>query len=896
MHEGSGPVACLPPSARMPYFSANPKSLFAVPAVAVACALAALFLPAAAAVADDAPAGGPSPAEALEFFEKHVRPLLVENCLACHGDKREGGLRLDSPGEMAKGGDSGAAIVAGDPAASLLVKAVHYDDEPKMPPKGKLPGEAIASLETWIKLGAPWPEGPAARLTTPTAAETRKNHWAFQPIRDPVPPPVADRAWPRSTVDPFVLAKLEAAGMTPSAPADRRTLIRRASFDVVGLPPTAEEVEAFERDPAPDAFAHLVERLLASPHYGERWGRHWLDVARYADTKGYVFTADRSYPNAWRYRDWVVDALNRDLPYDEFLVQQIAADRLPAGQGSLAAMGFLTVGRRFLNNPHDIIDDRLDVLARGTMALTLTCARCHDHKYDPIPTADYYSLYGVLANSIEPDQPADLMTLADRPEQVEPHIFIRGNSGNPGDTVPRRFLAVLAGDERKPFGPGSGRLELARAIASSDNPLTARAIVNRVWLYYFGAGLVRTPSDFGLRSDPPTHPELLDHLAARLIADDWSLKEIHRLILNSATYQQASLERPECRQVDAENRLLWRMNRKRLDFEALRDALVAAAGARRDAGRPGRRADQGAVESAPRDLRPHRSPEPAQPVSHLRFRQPRRPQPAALRHHRAAASAVFDEQPLRARPDAQAGRPRGVVRRRRSSRANRSPLPRRPGPQADAARNRAGPGVPGRRRGAGRRRGRRGSASGQTRGCLAAAIALGALRASCPAIQRVRLCRLIARNTQTSRSRAASCSPAAAWALAPWRWRNFWAPNALEATARAGEPLNPFAPKAPHFAPRAKRVIHLFMNGGPSHVDTFDPKPELTKYHGQELPVNLPTERKTGAALASPFKFRQYGQSGIEVSELFAHVGESIDEICRDPLDARRRRPTTSRR
>ncbi len=384
-----------------------------------------------------------------------MRPLLVENCLACHGEKREGGLRLDSPGDMAKGGDSGAAVVAGDPAASLLVKAVHYDDEPKMPPKGKLAPEAIAALETWVKLGAPWPAGPSARLTTPSAAETRKTHWAFRPIRDPAPPATTDRAWPRSTVDPFVLARLEAAGLTPSAPADRRTLIRRASFDVVGLPPTAEEVEAFENDPAPDAFSRVVERLLASPHYGERWGRHWLDVARYADTKGYVVAKDRGYPNAYRYRDWVVAAFNDDLPYDDFLIQQIAADRLPDGEGSPAAMGFLTVGRRFLNNPHDIIDDRLDVLARGTMALTLTCARCHDHKYDPIPTADYYSLYGVLANSIEPDQPSDLMTLADRPQSVEAHVFVRGNPGNQGQTVPRQFLAVLAGQGASRSAPAA---------------------------------------------------------------------------------------------------------------------------------------------------------------------------------------------------------------------------------------------------------------------------------------------------------------------------------------------------------------------------------------------------------------------------------------------------------
>ena len=303
-------VPTRPVHLKMPYCQPALKRHTVAAWAVMAMSFGAACLPTSRAMSGEPPAAGRARAEALEFFEKRVRPLLVENCLACHGEKREGGLRLDTPDEMAKGGDSGAAIVAGDPAGSLLVKAVHYDDEPKMPPKGKLADESIAALETWIKLGAPWPAGAAARLTTPTVEETRKSHWAFQPIRDPEPPPVTDVCWLRSSVDPFVLAKLEAAKLTPSAPADRRTLIRRASFDVLGLPPTAAEVDAFVNDPAPDAFAHVIERLLASPHYGERWGRHWLDVARYADTKGYVFTQDRKYPNAYRYRDWVVEALN----------------------------------------------------------------------------------------------------------------------------------------------------------------------------------------------------------------------------------------------------------------------------------------------------------------------------------------------------------------------------------------------------------------------------------------------------------------------------------------------------------------------------------------------------------------------------------------------------------
>ena len=523
-------------------------------------------------------AATPPTPEAVEFFEREVRPVLVRNCLECHGEKQKGGLRLDSPGAMKKGGDSGAVISPGNPDDSLLIQAVRYTNEIKMPPEARLAPEAVEALTHWVKQGASWPAG--ADISPATQLDRWKSHWSFQPIKKPQLPEVARGHWVQTAVDRFVAARLEEHGLAPSPPADRATLIRRASFDVTGLPPTADEVEAFVHDPDPNAFERVVERLLASPSYGERWARHWLDVARYADTKGYLFTQDRSYPNAYRYRDWVVRALNDDLPYDEFLTLQIAADRVQptVDKSTLAAMGFLTVGRRFLGNPHDIIDDRLDVLMRGTMALTVTCARCHDHKYDPIPTKDYYSLYGVLASSVEPSEPADLMTLADAPKPVEPHVFVRGNAGNPGEPVARQFLSALAGENRQPFGAGSGRLELARAITSADNPLTARVIVNRVWQRYFDKGLVRTASDFGLRSEPPSHAELLDHLASSLVEHGWSLKNLHRQILNSATYQQASGERPEGRQADSENQWLWRMNRKRLDFEGMRDSLLIVSG------------------------------------------------------------------------------------------------------------------------------------------------------------------------------------------------------------------------------------------------------------------------------------------------------------------------------
>ena len=332
------------------------------------------------------------------------------------------------------------------------------------------------------------------------------------------------------------------------------------------------------------------------------------------------------------------------MPYDEFLIEQIAADRLPAdgnAQGRLAAMGFLTVGRRFLGNPHDIIDDRLDVLCAArwrSPSRVLAATIINTIRFQ---LAIITALYGVLASSTEPSEPADLMTLADNPRPVVPHVFVRGNPGNVGVPVPRQFLSALTGDDRQPFGAGSGRLDLARAIASPDNPLTARVIVNRVWLYLFDEGLVTTPSDFGLRSQPPSHPELLDYLAASLVEHNWSLKDLIRLIMRSATYQQATVDRPDCRQADPENRLLWRMNRKRLDFEALARRTVGGLGPIGPVDRwPSRRVDRHVAVDAAHDLRPDRSPESAQPVSHVRFRQPRHAQPATLHDHRAATSAA----------------------------------------------------------------------------------------------------------------------------------------------------------------------------------------------------------------------------------------------------------------
>jgi len=634
----------------------------------------------------------PSDPAAIQFFEEKVRPVLATSCYSCHGaDAQMGGLRVDSRTALLKGGKAGPALTAGDPARSLLIAAVQQAGALKMPLGGRLKASEIAALSAWVKGGAPWPDAVPAIGTDPTTSYTlspaQKHFWSFQPVTRPTPPAVKNAAWVRTPIDRFVLARLESHGLTPAPPADKRTLIRRATFDLTGLPPTPADVDSFLRDPSPGAFARVVDRLLASPRYGECWARHWLDVARYADTKGYVFNEDRTYPDAYTYRDWVIRAFNSDLPYDQFVQDQIAADRLPRpgdDPRSLAALGFLTVGRRFLNQEPDIINDRIDVTMRGLQGLTVACARCHDHKFDPIPTKDYYSLYGVFASSREtspviappavaapyeaytgqvkdldqkeralvlaqiealrarqqnhaaalppatlqalqetrlgdrpspenlariepaflpdavaalkslreeaaalrqkaPPKPETAMALEDLPAPVHQHVFKRGNPDNPGDEAPARFLQILSPPRRAVWTGGSGRRELAQAIASKTNPLTARVFVNRVWLYHFGAGLVRTPSDFGKQGERPTHPELLDYLASTFMAGGWSLKKLHRQIMLSATYQQ-SCDPPSQKSsdkalaADPENRLLWHMNRRRLELEAMRDTLLCVAG------------------------------------------------------------------------------------------------------------------------------------------------------------------------------------------------------------------------------------------------------------------------------------------------------------------------------
>ncbi len=758
-------------------------------------------------------ADGELTATQRDLFESKVRPLLVQNCLKCHGEhKQQGGLRLDSRAGWQKGGDSGPPIVPGKPEESLLIEAVRYESL-EMPPTGKLSDGDIAILEAWVRLGAPDPrDGTAAEKPKWDSLDEARRHWAFQPIANPEPPAVQNPEWPREDLDRFVLRKLEAEQMKPNSAADRRTLIRRAYFDLIGLLPSFEDVERFVHDPRADVFSHVVDELLARHEYGQRWGRHWLDVARYAD-KDEVSAAGVEYPFAYTYRDYVIEAFNADKPYDQFIVEQLAADKLQlASRRDLAALGFLTVGPRFDNVDNLIMDDRIDAVTRGFLALTVACARCHDHKFDAVPTADYYSLYGVFASTVEPmdlpeigcfgdaeaieshlaerakllgdyvahvdqvqkdfddhmrmmpveylqyvvqtlpnhrtiegDVPMDTprgllrregparwlalidetagsfdpffapwhalaafkrddfapraaafvgrldeletqpghgllhpwiksalhermpqtmlevaevygqvilravesqeseaativgqvygtkspvpatraeieedlhrfevhrrlikkqeskdaaglrgklmeleqkspvrraMVVRDSPQPFEPQVFVRGNPDAPSTEVPRQFLTVLGHAVKDHAGPyvDGGRLELAQAIASRGNPLAARVIVNRVWQQHFGQGLVETADDFGVRADPPSHPELLDHLATWFMDHGWSLKALHRYVLQSATWQQASDDQPACRQRDPGNRWLWKMNRRRLEFEPLRDSLLAVAG------------------------------------------------------------------------------------------------------------------------------------------------------------------------------------------------------------------------------------------------------------------------------------------------------------------------------
>jgi mono/diheme cytochrome c family protein len=752
-------------------------------------------LAAAALVPGAEPASKAVTAARQEFFETKVRPLLSKHCLGCHKDAGMGGLQMDTQENMMKGGEDGPVVVPGKPDQSLLVKAISYTDSRiKMPPTGKLPDDEIAIVETWVRDGAIWGATSNSHANVPAReyviTPEQRAFWSFQPVRKPTVPPVKEGSKVKSPIDAFVLAKLEAKGLRPAPPADKRTLIRRATMDLIGLPSSPSEVQAFVADKSADAFEKVVDRLLASPHYGERWGRYWLDVARYSD---YQLTAegDGPLPNAFQYRDWVVQSFNEDMPYDQFVRAQIAGDQAPESERKKLVGG---LGFYALSPKPEFREERVDATTRGFLGLTAACAECHDHKYDPIPTRDYYSLLGVF-DSTEPDKfalkpvgvvaqyetqkkaldeqkkvldkflenqrtqlseifaekTADYMAASwrvigpekERAEDVargssrlerdvldrwvqfldperkreykfldswqalvkkgapEPelrksaegfqalivaalkeqsdldaenakikarakegespktlplernkfyllkdlsagqdkktkrdagpfffsadevghyltsvykeyfdalrariekmqsamppeypyypvikdkakpaniHVYIRGNPETPGEESPRQFLAILSPGHQIPFQKGSGRLELAEAIATAANPLTARVMVNRIWQHHFGAGVVDTPSNFGKLGNPPTHPELLDYLASRFVESGWSIKKMHREIMLSATYALSSNYSEVNFQADPDNKLLWRANVRRMDVEAIRDSILFVAG------------------------------------------------------------------------------------------------------------------------------------------------------------------------------------------------------------------------------------------------------------------------------------------------------------------------------
>ena len=526
----------------------------------------------------------------LEFFEKHVRPLLIEKCYECHSHESgesDGDLFLDSAAAMRKGGSRGAVLVAGKPNQSLLMRVVNYRDRNlQMPPSGKLSESEIELLREWIESGATDPrtqklkktDSRHGRVTTSPIDRDPSTHWAFNvPVRQSVDT-VLD-ADVEDTIDVLAASAAEEADIETSLRADRETLIRRLYYDLTGLPPSRETIQRFTNSRRPDAYHRLVDRLLAAPAFGERFGRHWLDVARYADTVGYALGGkERRYKGSERYRDWTIRSFAQDMPYDEMVRHQLSADRTdPTNEnGNLEAMGFLTLGRQFLN-PLDTIDDRIDVITRGLLGLTVACARCHDHKFDPIPTEDYYALGGIIASSQRPKEGASPLMLVDKPNPIDSPVLIRGQLGNRGPIVPRRFLTALRSDKETPFTDGSGRKELADRIATPNNPLTARVMVNRVWSYLIGKPLVANPSDFGFRTKPPAVPEILDELAADF-STDWSVKKLVRRIVLSKIYQQRVAARDKSLTADPDNELLARGNRKRRDFESLRDSILTVSG------------------------------------------------------------------------------------------------------------------------------------------------------------------------------------------------------------------------------------------------------------------------------------------------------------------------------
>lgn len=507
----------------------------------------------------------------IDFFESKIRPVLIEHCYECHsassGDPG-GELRLDTAALLKKGGTTGPLLQADAPEKSLLLKALSYDDNAlQMPPTGKLPENVLADFRTWVEQGAVDPRTESdAQPAAPSKLELAAKHWAFQPL---------DLAFDKNQSIDTILARAQSEKkLQPNGPASKRELIRRLYNDLLGVPPTYDEMVTLESQPM-ENYEKWVDQLLDSPHFGERMARRWMDVARYADNKGYVFQEDREYAHAWRYREWLIRSFNEDLPYDQFTNYQLAADRLEPGSDhrNLDAMGFLTLGRRFLNNENDIADDRIDLVTRGFLGLSVACARCHDHKFDPISMADYYSLHSTFVSSKEPKAAPGPLRMVDADKIRPAVIFKRGQPGARGDQVPRKFIQFISSVSR-PMETGSGRLDLAQAITDPKNPLTPRVMTNRVWGWIMGAPLVDTPSDFGLRSEAPVQLELLNFLSAEFMADGQSIKRLVKRIVLSDAYKRSSVHDPEKHLQDPENRYWWRGVRKRLDFESLRDAIL----------------------------------------------------------------------------------------------------------------------------------------------------------------------------------------------------------------------------------------------------------------------------------------------------------------------------------
>ena len=579
--------------------------------------------------------------EQIAFFETKVRPILVANCYECHaGDEPKAQLRLDSRATILAGGESGPAITPGKPDDSLLVEAIHYASF-EMPPDGKLADDKIATLTEWVRRGAPWPAETGDAVLVPRTAgleitDEDRNYWAFVPPTRPSLPQVSSPERARNPIDAFILAKLDERQLHPAPPAERRELIRRAYLDLVGIPPTYEEIESLMADERPDSYERLLDQLLAMPQYGERWGRHWLDVVRFGQTNGYE--RDDEKPESWRYRDYVIGALNRDKPYDRFVIEQLAGDQLePATDDSITATAFYRLGV-WDDEPDDMrqaefdeLDGIVSTMGTAFLGLTVGCARCHDHKFDPLPQTDYYRLlafirnidlygakksethWGPNENGILAELPSGAgKTLAVKERGGDPlvtHVLVRGSAGNPGAEVEPCFPQVLCDAEPaagatpdheggtapsissipsvssiSSSSTGARRLALAQWIAHPDNPLTARVVANRLWQHHFGRGIVPTPSDFGKTGLPPSHPELLDWLSVELAEGEWQLKRIHRLIMTSAAYRQSSRSASEGgadergHAVDPDNTLVWRQNMRRLEAEAIRDSILAACG------------------------------------------------------------------------------------------------------------------------------------------------------------------------------------------------------------------------------------------------------------------------------------------------------------------------------